>query len=149
MLNSLKRTAAVASVALVLGLAVTTVAFGDDAGPDAQLQELSVELKKLEVADKDNVATQEIGKAEALRDKARSLIGDKKSAQDLRWSLDEFEALVSLIEAKVGKHEAEQTLAAAKKQVDDTQAKIKELTATADQLEKKQSELEKKLGGAQ
>jgi predicted nucleic acid-binding Zn-ribbon protein len=146
MLNSLKRTAAVASVALVLGLAVTTVAFGDDSS-DTQLQELQVELKKLQVADNDNVATEEIGKAEALRDKARSLIGAKKSAQDLRWSLEELEAVVNLIGAKIGKHEAEQALAAVKAEVAQTQGKIKELSSAADELEKKQADLEKQLGG--
>ena len=147
MLKSLKRTAAVGTVALVLGL-TGTMAFGDSSS-DAQLQELTVELKKLEVADKDNVATQEIGKAEALRDKARSLIGVKKGADDLRWSLEELEAVVSLIEAKVGKHEAEQALAVVQKEVADTRAQTKELTGAADQLEKKQSQLEKQLGGAQ
>jgi uncharacterized protein (DUF3084 family) len=147
MLNSLKRTAAVTSVALVLGLAVTTVAFGDAGSDDAQLQELQVELKKLQVADKDNVATQEIGKAEALRDKARSLVGDKKATQDLRWSLEELEAVVNLVQAKISKHEAEQALAAVKGQVAETQGQIKELSTAADELEKKQSELEKKLGG--
>jgi hypothetical protein len=145
MLKFLKRTAAAGSVALVLGL-TASIAFGDGTA-DTKLQELTVELKKLEVADKDNVATQERGKAEALRDKARSLIGVKKGAQDLQWTLDELDAVVSLVDAKISKHEAEQALAAVQKQVDETRTQTRELTANAATLEKKQSELEKKLGG--
>lgn len=147
MRNALKRTVAAASVALVLGLTMSTVAFGDDADPDAQLQELAVELKKLDVADEDHVATQEIGKAEALRDKARTLVGDKKAEEQLRWTLEELEATVALVDAKISRHAAEKALAAARKAVDDKQQQIETMTAEADQLEKKQSELEKKLGG--
>ena len=98
-----------AGAAIVAALFFSPVAFGDEdsAGADAQLQELTVELKKLDVADKDNVATADLGKAEALRDKARTLVGDKKQTQALTWTLEELEATVAVVEAKLDKHRGE------------------------------------------
>jgi chromosome segregation ATPase len=146
--KGLKRTAATICVALALGATVTTaVAFGEGDGPDAQLEELTVELKKLDVADKSNVATAELGRAEALRDKARSLIGDKKAKEQLTWALDELEATVALVDAKIEKDAAEKALADAKAAVDAKQQEISSLTTETETLEKKQGALEKKLGG--
>ncbi len=147
MRTRLQRFAAVACLGLGISAAGATVAFGDGASPDAQLQELTVELKKLDVADRDHVATQEIGKAEALRDKARSLVGNRKAAQELRWTLEELEATVALIDAKIGKHKADKELASVKQALEAKRNQIAVTNGEAQKLEEKQSELEKKLEG--
>lgn len=143
-----KRLVGLAGVTLVLGLMLSPVAFGDeDASADAQLQELTVELKKLDVADKDNVATAELGKAEALRDKARTLVGDKKQSLSLTRTLEELEATVAVVEAKLAKHQAKLNLAAKEKELAAKKGEVDSLTTEVDKLEKQRTELEKQLAG--
>jgi hypothetical protein len=135
---------AVAGLALVVE---PTPASGDDA--DAKIQAASVELKTLEVADKDHVATAEIGKAEALRDKARSLVGAKKKDEEqaLAWSVDELQGTVALIRGKIQNAEAKAKLEAAKKAAADKQAEIATTKAEAEKIEKETAEVAKKIGG--
>lgn len=144
-----KRLVGLAGATLVFGLMLSPVAFGDeDSSADAQLQELTVELKKLDVADKDNVATAELGKSEALRDKARALVGDKKQSLALTRTLEELEATVALVEAKLAKHQAKLTLAEKEKELTAKKGEVDSLTSEVDKLEEKRTELEKQLAGA-
>jgi hypothetical protein len=144
----LRPTLAALAIAMVAGLAGSRPAAGDEKDDaEARLSELTVKLKEHEVADTRHAATSEIGKAEALRDKARTLT-DKRSDRDaLDRALDELEATLSLVDARI-------VHAAAKAKLDEQKTKMKELQATltktkaaADELEKKQQSMATKLGG--
>ncbi len=139
--------AAAAVIALTI-FGVGRVAIGgDDDGSDARLQKLSVALKEASVADTSHAATAEIGKAEALRDKARSLMGERRERDALAQTLDELDGTVSLIDAKILHAGAKAKLDAAQKQRDGLKAEVKKVQADADALEQQQADLEKKLGG--
>jgi len=133
----------------MLVLATGNVAIGGDDGgaDDARLQNLSVELKKHEVADTSHAATAEIGKAEALKDKARPMVGERKDREALARTLDELEATLSLVEAKLAHAAAKSKLDVAKAKRDDIKSELAKVRTDADALEKQQAELEKKLGG--
>jgi DNA repair exonuclease SbcCD ATPase subunit len=122
-------------------------AVGEDGGADARLQKLSVELKHHDVADTSHAATAELGKAEALKDKARPLIGERREREVLDRTLDELEATLSLIEAKIIQAAAKAKLDAAKAKREEIRAELAKVRSEADALEKQQAELEKKLGG--
>jgi hypothetical protein len=140
--------AAAAVIALtVFGVGRDAVGGGDDDGADARLQKLSVDLKEYNVADTDHAATAELGKAEALRDKARSLMGERKEREVLAQTLDELEATASLIDAKIIAAAAKSKRSAAEKKRDELRGQVKTTQADADKLEQQQASLEKKLGG--
>lgn len=139
--------AAAALVAMIV-LGPGRVAVGEDGGADARLQKLSVELKQHDVADTSHAATAELGKAEALKDKARPLIGQRREREVLDRTLDELEATLSLIEAKIVQAAAKAKLDAAKAKREELRAELAKVRSEADALEKQQAELEKKLGGA-
>jgi hypothetical protein len=149
MLSTPKRFAGFAGVTLVAALVAAPVAFGDDdeGGADAQVQELTVELKKLEVADTDHVTTEQLGKGQALRDKARTLVGNKKATQDLEWTLDELEAVVALSHAKIDKHEAQKVVEDKKATLAGKRGEFDTMTKTVADLEAKRTKLESQLAG--
>ncbi|MBK6916579.1 MAG: hypothetical protein IPH07_04175 [Deltaproteobacteria bacterium] len=118
----------------------------DDDG-DARLQKLTVELKEHNVDDTRHAATTELGKAEALRDKARTMIGERRERDALARTLDELEGTLSLIGAKIKHAAAKAGHDDAAKKRDALAAELAKVRADADALEKQQSELEKKLGG--
>jgi len=147
--RSRKSSLGAAALAAMLVLATGNVAIGGDDGgaDDARLQNLSVELKKHEVADTSHAATAEIGKAEALKDKARPMVGERKDREALARTLDELEATLSLVEAKLAHAAAKSKLDVAKAKRDDIKSELAKVRTDADALEKQQAELEKKLGG--
>ena len=134
-----------ATLAAVFVLGVGSAAVGEDA--DARLQKLSVELKEQDVADTQHAATPELGKAEALRDKARTLVGERRDRDALAMTLDELEATLSLVEAKILHAAAKAKLDAAKTRREKARDDLAKVRNDADALEKQQAELEKKLGG--
>ena len=134
-----------ATLAAVFVLGVGSAALGEDA--DARLQKLSVELKEHDVADTQHAATSELGKAEALKDKARTLVGERRERDVLESTLDELEATLSLVEAKIIHAAAKVKLDAAKAKRDKARSELAKVRNDADALEKQQAELEKKLGG--
>lgn len=131
----------------VFGVGRDAIGGGGDDGADARLQKLSVSLKQYNVDDTDHAATAELGKAEALRDKARSLMGERRERDVLAQTLDELEGTVSLIDAKIIAAKAKSARVAAEKKRDELRAEVKKIQADADKLEAQQAELEKKLGG--
>jgi chromosome segregation ATPase len=147
--RSRKSSLGAAVIAAMLVLATGNIAVGGDDGgaDDARLQKLSVELKKHDVADTSHAATGELGKAEALKDKARPMVGERKDREALARTLDELEATVSLIEAKIAHAAAKSKLDAAKAKREGIRAELAKVRTDADALEKQQAELEKKLGG--
>lgn len=118
----------------------------DDNG-DARLQKLTVELKEHNVADTSHAATKELGTAESLRDKARTLIGQRRERDALTRTLDELEGTLSLVGARIKHAAAKSAHDDAAKKRDALTAELSKVRADADALEKQQSELEKKLGG--
>lgn len=136
---------AAAALAAMIVLGPGRVAIGEDA--DAKLQKLTVELKQYDVADTSHAATAELGEAESLRDKARSLIGERRERETLARALDRLEATLSLIDAKIVHAAAKAKLDAAKAKREEIRAELTKVRADADALEKQQAELEKKLGG--
>lgn len=147
-LAKLPRTWLVATVLTgALALPVGVVAAGDDGKADQRLQALTVELKKYDVADTHHAATAELGKAEALRDKARSLMGERRERDALARAIDELEATLSLVEAKILHADAKAKLDKAKIDADGLEAEVSKVRAEADALEKQQDEMTKKLGG--
>ena len=143
-----RRTLAAAAVLALLAFGTGRDAIGgDDDGADARLQKLSVDLKEYNVADTGHAATAELGKAEALRDKARTLMGERREREVLAQTLDELEATASLIDAKIIAAAAKNKLTAAQKKRDELRGDVKQTQADADKLEQQQSDLEKKLGG--
>jgi hypothetical protein len=141
-------TLSVLAIALVAGLAGSRPAIGDeDDNGEARLSTYTVKLKEHEVADTRHAATSEIGKAEALRDKARTLTEKRSDRDALTRTLDELEATLSLVEAKIIHAEAKAKLADQKGKMELVKGKLAKTKASADELEKKQSELGSKLGG--
>lgn len=139
--------AAAAIVALVAVVGITRPVAGEDADSDARLQKLTVELKEQEVADeKRHAATTDIGKAEALRDKARSL-GKRRDRDELARTLDELDGTVALVKAKIIAAEAKAKLDEQKAKQEKIKAELAQVKAEADKLEKQQAEIEKKIGG--
>ncbi len=112
----------------------------DTAEADARLQKYSVELKEHEVADTLKAATSEIGKAEALRDKARTLMKKRKDRDELARTLDELEATVSLVGAKIIHSQA-------KAKHDEVKGNLDKVRAELDQVQTEAEQLEAKLGG--
>lgn len=148
--RSRKSSLGAAALAAMLVLATGNIAVGGDDGnaDDARLQKLSVALKEHDVADTSHAATAELGKAEALKDKARPMVGERKDREALTRTLDELEATVSLIDAKIAHAAAKSKLDAAKAKRDGIKSELTKVRTDADALEKQQAELEKKLGGA-
>lgn len=144
-------TVAVLAIALVAGMAGNRAVAGskDEQDPEARLQGLTVQLKEQEVADTQHAATSEIGKAEALRDKARTLTKKRKDRDALARVLDELEATLALVGAKIVHAEAKAKLDEQKAEMEQLQATLAKTKAAADELEQKQQELSSKLGGGQ
>lgn len=136
------------AMATAVALGGNRPAIGEDqADPEARLQAFTVQLKEQEVADTRHAATSEIGKAEALRDQARTLTEKRKDRDALVRTLDELEATLALVSAKI-------VHAQAKAELDEQQAKMDAVKTTlaqtkkeADALEQQQAALESKLGG--
>jgi hypothetical protein len=135
---------ALSMLAVLAGPAVAA----EDADADARLQKYTVELKEHEVADTRHAATSEIGKAEALRDKALTLVKKRKDRDALGRTLDELEATLAMIGAKITHAEAKAKLDGQKAESDKVKAELAKVKAAADKLEQQQQELEKRLGGA-
>lgn len=119
----------------------------DDEDADARLQKFTVQLKEHEVADTRHAATSELGKAEALRSKALTLMKKRKDRDALARTLDELEATVSLIGGKIAHAEAKAKLDEQKAKMAGIKAELAKVKAEADKLEQEQQSLEKKLGG--
>ncbi len=131
-----------------LALPIGIVAAGDDGKADERLQALTVELKKYDVADDTHhAATAELGKAEALRDKARSLMGERRERDVLARAIDELEATLSLVEAKILHADAKTKLDKAKADAATLDAEVAKVRGEADALEKQQEEMQRKIGG--
>ncbi len=145
--TSTARTALGAGLLALLLLGPGRTHAADDGDADARLQKLAVSLKEQNVADTRHAATAELGKAEALRDKARTLIGERRERETLGRTLDELEGTLSLVGAKIKHAEAKAKLDEAKQKRDALKAELAKVKADADALEKQQAELEKKLGG--
>lgn len=140
-------TPSVLALALVLGLAASPAAGDEKDAGEAKLQALTVKLKEHEVADTRHAATTEIGTAEALRDKARTLT-DKRSDRDaLARALDELEATLELVGAKIVHAEAKAKLAEQQAEMKKIKTELEKTKAAADELEKQQAALGSKLGG--
>ena len=141
-------TLSVLAIAIVAGLAGSRPAVGDEKDDgEARLSAYTVKLKEQEVADKSHAATGEIGKAEALRDKARTLTEKRSDREELTRTLDELEATLELVDAKIVHAEAKAKLADQKGKMELVKGKLAKTKASADELEKKQAELSSKLGG--
>lgn len=139
---------AAATLALVVGLISSRPAVGEDkVDAEARLQAYTVQLKEHEVADTRHAATTEIGKAEALRDKARTLTDKRSDREELARVLDELEATLALVGAKLVHAEAKAKLDAQKDEMTELKGQLAKIKASADELEKKQQALESKLGG--
>jgi chromosome segregation ATPase len=142
-----RTTLAAVAFAVLLGVGGTArLAAGDDG--EARLQKLTVDLKEKEVADeKRHAATTDIGKAEALRDKARTLVSKRRDRDALARTLDELEATLELVGAKITAAEAKAKLDEQKAKMAKVKEQLAKVKAEADKLEKQQAEIEKKLGG--
>jgi chromosome segregation ATPase len=140
---------AVASVVAALFLAGSpnVAAKKDDGSADQKIQAMTVAIKKLEVLDKRNAATAEIGQAEALRDKARSLIGKRKGRDALAATVDELEATVALAEGKIIEADKQAAVDARKAKLAQVRKELQQVNASLAKLEKEQAALQKKLGG--
>jgi DNA polymerase I-like protein with 3'-5' exonuclease and polymerase domains len=139
---------AVLAIAMVAGLAGSRSAVGeekDDA--EGRLQSFTVQLKEHEVADTRHAATSEIGKAEALRDKARTLTEKRSDREVLDRTLDELEATLALVGAKIVHAGAKAKLDEQKAKMGEIKAKLAKTKTSADELEKKQADMSSKLGG--
>jgi hypothetical protein len=123
------------AIAMLVMLGDSRSAVGDEA--DARLQKYTVQLKEHEVADTRKAATTEIGKAEALRDKARTLMQKRKDRDALAQTLDELEATVALVGAKIVHAEAKAKHDEQKERLEKTRAELDEVQAEAEKLEKK------------
>lgn len=141
-------TLAALTIAMVAGLTLSRPAAGDEkVDAEAKLQAFTVQLKEHEVADTRHAATSELGKAEALRDKARTLTDKRKDRDALLRTLDELEATLELVGAKIVHAEAEAKLDAQKTAMQEVQDKLAKTKVAADEAEKKQAELAGKIGG--
>lgn len=135
------------TIALVAGLAASPAVGDEKDDAEAKLQTFTVQLKEHEVADTRHAATAELGKAEALRDKALGLT-DKRSDRDaLVRTLDELEATLAVVGAKIVHAEAKAKLAEQKAEMEKITAELTKTKAAADELEKQQAALSSKLGG--
>jgi DNA repair exonuclease SbcCD ATPase subunit len=135
------------TIALVAGLAASPAVGDEKDGTEAKLQSLTVQLKEHEVADTRHAATSELGKAEALRDKARTLTDKRSNREALARALDELEATLALVGAKIVHAEAKTKLAEQKAEMDKISAELAKTKASADELEKQQAALSSKIGG--
>ena len=134
-------------VAGLLTTASPLFAAKDDSEADAKIQQMTVQLKELDVKDERNAATGELGQAEALVAKARSIIGERSERDALAQTLDEAEATLSLAEAKIIEADKQAALDEQKQKLAATEQKLKSTRATVAKLEKEQAELDAKLGG--
>ncbi len=143
----LRKVIASAVLALVVVVGIGRPAVGEDA--EARLEALSVKLKEHSVADeKRHAATTEIGKAEALRDKARTLTKKRSDRDELARTLDELDGTVALVGAVIIHAEAKAKMDEQKAKMAKVKADLAEVQAKADKLEAQQAEMEKKIGGA-
>ncbi len=141
-------TMAALTIVMVAGLAGSRPALGDEkADVEARLQALTVQLKKHEVADTTHAATSEIGKAEALRDKARSLSDKRRDREAMAHTLDELQATLALVGAKIVHAETKAKYDAQKTKMKEATNALARTKASADDLEQQQAQLERKLGG--
>lgn len=140
-------TFSVLAIALVAGLAASPAIGDEDGDAEAKLQAYTVKLKEHEVADKRHAATSEIGKAEALRDKARTLTKKRSDREELGRTLDELEATLELVAARIVHAEARAQLDAQKVEMEEVQKQLTKTKAAADDAEKKQAEIAGKIGG--
>jgi hypothetical protein len=139
--NRSAATLAAVAIAMLVMVGDSRVAVGDDSSEeDARLQKYTVELKEHSVADTRKAATSEIGKAEALRDKARTLMKKRKDRDELARTLDELEATVALIGGKIVHAEA-------KAKHDEVKGNLDNVRTELDKVQTEAEQLEKKLGG--
>jgi len=139
-------TLSVLAIAIVAGLAGPAIGDEKDDG-EARLSAYTVKLKEQEVADTRHAATSELGAAEALRDKARTLTEKRGDRDALVRTLDELEATLELVAARIVHAESQAKLAEQKTKMNEVKSKLAKTKAAADELEKKQSDLSSKLGG--
>jgi hypothetical protein len=135
------------TIALVATLAASPAVGDEKNDAEAKLQAFTVQLKEHEVADTRHAATSELGKAEALRDKARTLTDKRSDRELLARTLDELEATLALVGAKIVHAEAKAKLAEQKAEMDKISAELAKTKAAADELEKQQAALASQLGG--
>ena len=137
--NRSRTTLAALAIAMLVIFGDSRSAIGEEAN-DQRLQKATVELKEHSVADSRKAATSEIGKAEALRDKAQTLMQKRKDRDELARTLDELEATVALVGAKIVHAEA-------KAKHDEQKNKLANLKQELDKVTTEAASLEKKLGG--
>ena len=136
------------AAAVLAGLFVTTPLFAaDETDADAQIQQMTVELKELDVADERNAATAELGQVEALVAKARSIVGERREREVLQRTIEEAEATLSLAEGKMVEAEKEAMLEEQKEKLAETESELQSTRNRVDELEQEQAKLDAKLGG--
>ncbi len=138
------------AVAALVGLSTAAsplFAAGDEGEADAQIQQMTVELKELGVKDGRNAATSELGQAEALVAKARSIIGERKERDALGRTLEEAAATLSLAEAKIIEADKQAMLDEQKQILAETETELAGTRDKVAELETVQAELDEKLGG--
>ncbi len=138
------------AVAALVGLSTAAspiFAAGDDGDADTQIQNMTVQLKELGVKDARNAATSELGQAEALVDKARSIVGERKERDALERTLDEADATLSLAEAKIIEADKKAMLDEQKQLLAETESELATTRDKVAELETVQSDLDAKLGG--
>ena len=134
---------------VLVGLAATPLFANkkdEEAEADKRIQAATVELKKLETDDERKAATAEIGKAEALRDKARSILGDRKEREALVRTLDEMEGHLALASAQIVESDAKADLGAERAKLEAAKQELATVRANVSKLEKEQAELDRQLG---
>jgi hypothetical protein len=140
-------TLSVLAIALVAGLAASPAIGDEDDDAEARLQSYTVKLKEQEVADKRNAATSELGKAQALIDKSRTLSEKRSDREELARTLDELQATLELSAARIVHADARAQLDAQKVEMEEVQKQLTKTKAAADDAEKKQAEIAGKIGG--
>lgn len=139
----------VAAAIATLGLASTPLFAAKKGDPeaDARIQAMTVELTQLGEKDELRAATAERGQAQALIDKARSIVGERKQREALARALDELEATVALAGGKIVEAEKQKALDEQKQNLANLQQEVQQVRSDVATLEKEQAELEAKLGG--
>jgi len=143
----MRKTRILSLTAVVGIITMATPLFAADGTADSQIQQMTVKVKELETEDERNAATSELGQAEALIAKARSIVGERSERDELARTLEESEATLSLAEAKIIEADKQAALDEQGAALAKVEADLKSTRLEVDELEAEQAKLDAKLGG--
>lgn len=134
-----------AALTITLALGGTAEAKPSEDERQERVTTLTVQLRELDARDAGHTATTELGTAEAWLKEAQASATKRRKRKAFRQQVARVEAMLVLVEALLDQDEASKIASSANATATEAQAKLDAMIDHAQQLEARQTELEKEL----